>query len=143
MLGKATIDTNTYGRSYGSHGSYSTNDQMAGRELLTPYEVRMLDNQYALLFIRGERPVKDLKYNLKEHPNANRTPIGGAKPYQHGNINNSTGSISFNVDDIDLSKEKIIDIPLEESDYELLSDEEIDNYIKGIENSKEKINEEN
>ena len=111
MLGKATIDTNTYGRSYGSHGSYSTNDQMAGRELLTPDEVRMLDNQYALLFIRGERPVKDLKYNLKEHPNA--------------------------------SKEKIIDIPIEESDYELLSDEEIDNYIKEIENSKEKINEEN
>jgi len=143
LLGKATIDTNTYGRSYGSHGSYSTNDQMAGRELLTPDEVRMLDNQYALLFIRGERPVKDLKYNLKEHPNANRTPIGGAKPYQHGNINNSTGSISFNVDDIDLSKEKIIDIPIEESDYELLSDEEIDNYIKEIENSKEKINEEN
>ena len=57
--------------------------------------------------------------------------------------NNSTGSISFNLDDIDLSKEKIIDIPIEESDYELLSDEEIDNYIKEIENSKEKINEEN
>ena len=49
---------------------------MAGRELLTPDEVRMLDNQYALLFIRGERPVKDFKYNLKEHPNANKTPIG-------------------------------------------------------------------
>ena len=62
LLGKATIDTNTYGHSYGSHGSYSTNDQMAGRELLTPDEVRMLDNQYALLFIRGERPIIDLKY---------------------------------------------------------------------------------
>ena len=57
LLGKETIDTNTYGRSYGSHGSYSTNDQIAGRELLTPDEVRMLDNNYALLFIRGERPV--------------------------------------------------------------------------------------
>ena len=136
LLGKATIDTNTYGRSYGSHGSYSTNDQMAGRELLTPDEVRMLDNQFALLFIRGERPVKDLKYNLKEHPNASRTPIGGAKAYIHGNVDNSTGSISFNLDDIDLSKEKIIDIPITESDYELLSDEELDNYINELENNK-------
>ena len=78
-MGKETIDTNTYGRSYGSHGSYSTNDQIAGRELLTPDEVRMLDNNYALLFIRGERPVKDLKFNLKEHFNSMNTPIGNSK----------------------------------------------------------------
>ena len=142
LLGKATIDTNTYGRSYGSHGSYSTNDQMAGRELLTPDEVRMLDNQYALLFIRGERPVKDLKYNLKEHPNASRTPIGGAKAYLHGNEDNSTGSISFNLDDIDLSKEKIIDIPVKEVDYDLLSNEELDNYIEELENNTDDKNKE-
>ena len=142
LLGKATIDTNTYGRSYGSHGSYSTNDQMAGRELLTPDEVRMLDNQYALLFIRGERPVKDLKYNLKEHPNASRTPIGGAKAYHHGNEDNSTGSISFNLDDIDLSKEKIIDIPIQEVNYDLLSNEELDNYIEELENNTDDKNKE-
>lgn len=142
LLGKATIDTNTYGRSYGSHGSYSTNDQMAGRELLTPDEVRMLDNQYALLFIRGERPVKDLKYNLKEHPNASRTPIGGAKAYHHGNEDNSTGSISFNLDDIDLSKEKIIDIPIQEVNYYLLSNEELDNYIEELENNTDDKNKE-
>ena len=130
LLGKATIDTNTYGHSYGSHGSYSTNDQMAGRELLTPDEVRMLDNQYALLFIRGERPVKDFKYNLKEHPNANKTPIGNGKPYIHGTTENSIGSISFNIEDIDLSTKDIIDIELQDDDYELLSNEEIDEYIK-------------
>lgn len=62
LLGKETIDTNTYGRSRGRNGSYSTNYQLAGRELMTPDEVRMLDNQYALLFIRGERPIRDLKY---------------------------------------------------------------------------------
>ena len=77
--------------------------------------------------------MKDLKYNLKEHPNASRTPIGGAKAYIHGNVDNSTGSISFNLEDIDLTNEKIIDIPITESDYELLSDEELDNYINELE----------
>ena len=61
LLGKETIDTNTFGKSTGRSGNYSTNYQISGRELLTPDEVRMLDNQYAILFIRGERPVMDLK----------------------------------------------------------------------------------
>ena len=69
LLGKATIDTNTYGKSEGRSGSYSTNYQISGRELLTPDEVRMLDNQYAILFIRGERPVLDFKYDILKHPN--------------------------------------------------------------------------
>lgn len=58
-LGKSTIDTNTYGKSSGRSGNYSTNYQITGRELMTPDEVRMMDNRYALLFIRGERPVMD------------------------------------------------------------------------------------
>jgi len=57
LLGKETIDTNTYGQSKGRSGSYSINYQQSGRELLTPDEVRLLDNRYALLFIRGEYPV--------------------------------------------------------------------------------------
>lgn len=131
LLGKETIDTNTYGRSYGSHGSYSTNDQMAGRELLTPDEVRMLDNKYALLFIRGEKPVKDFKYNLKEHPNVNLTPIGTGKVYEYGKTTNSIGSISFNFKDIDLSTKEIIDIKEDTNEnIVLLSDEEIENYIE-------------
>ena len=131
LLGKETIDTNTYGRSFGSHGSYSTNDQMAGRELLTPDEVRMLDNRYALLFIRGEKPVKDFKYNLKEHPNVNLTPIGTGKVYEYGKTTNSIGSILFNLDDIDLSTQDIVDIKEDTNEnIILLSDEEIDNYIK-------------
>lgn len=105
---------------------------MAGRELLTPDEVRMLDNQYALLFIRGERPVKDFKYNLKEHPNASKTPIGNGKPYIHGTTENSIGGISFNLEDIDLSTKEIIDLQVQNTDYELLSDEEINEYIKEI-----------
>lgn len=138
LLGKETIDTNTYGRSYGSHGSYSKNDQMAGRELLTPDEVRMLDNNYALLFIRGERPVKDFKFNLKEHFNSINTPIGNKmiKPYLHGGTENAIGSISFNLDDIEIDTEEIIDLETKELDIELLSNEEIENmYKEDIENS--------
>ena len=129
LLGKETIDTNTYGRSYGSHGNYSKNDQMAGRELLTPDEVRMLDNKFALLFVRGERPVKDFKFNLKEHFNSINTPIGNKsiKPYIHGDTENAIGTISFALDNIDV--DKIIDIELKETDYELLSEEEIDNFF--------------
>ena len=67
-LGKETIDTNTYGKSSGRSGNYSTNYQISGRELLTPDEVRMLDNRYAILFIRGELPVMDLKYDIIKHP---------------------------------------------------------------------------
>ena len=58
-LGKATIDTNTYGKSEGRSGSFTTNSQRTGRELLTSDEVRLLDNNYAVLFLKGERPVRD------------------------------------------------------------------------------------
>ena len=83
MLGKATIDTKTHGQTKGKSGSYSTNFQMAGRELLTPDEVRKLDNRYALLFIRGASPVMDEKYDLMHHPAISHSSLGGAAPYIH------------------------------------------------------------
>ncbi len=82
-LGKATIDTKTHGQTKGKSGSYSTNFQMSGRELLTPDEVRGLDNRYAILFIRGAKPVMDLKYELTEHPAIRHTIDGGGSPYIH------------------------------------------------------------
>ena len=82
-LGKSTIDTKTHGQTKGRSGSYSTNFQMSGRELLTPDEVRMLDNRYCILFIRGARPVMDLKYELMDHPAIRYTMDGGAPPYIH------------------------------------------------------------
>ena len=82
-LGKATIDTKTHGQTKGKSGSYSTNFQMSGRELLTPDEVRGLDNRYAILFIRGAKPVMDLKYELTEHPAIRHTIDGGGPPYIH------------------------------------------------------------
>ena len=82
-LGKATIDTRTHGQTRGRSGSYSTNFQLSGRELLTPDEVRGLDNRYAILFIRGARPVMDLKYELTDHPAIRHTVDGGGPPYIH------------------------------------------------------------
>ncbi len=82
-LGKATINTKTHGQTKGRSGSYSTNFQQSGRELLTPDEVRMLDNRCCLLFIRGAPPVRDLKYDLMRHPAVGQTMAGGAPPYVH------------------------------------------------------------
>lgn len=84
LLGKATIDTNSFGKTKGRNGSYSTNYQNTGRELLTPDEVRALGNAYSIVFIRGEKPVMDLKYDIKVHPLVGRTLDGGAAQYQHG-----------------------------------------------------------
>ena len=67
-------------------GNYSTNYQQTGRELLTPDEVRLLDNDYSLLFIRGERPIFDKKYDILKHPNVKYTKDGKAKPYEHGKV---------------------------------------------------------
>lgn len=83
LLGKETINLKTHNRTKGRTGSYTTNYQMTGRELLTPDEVRLLDNEYAILFIRGAKPVMDKKYNLLKHPNIAQTTDGNAKPYIH------------------------------------------------------------
>ena len=82
-LGKETIWTKTHGQTKGKSGSYSTNQQLTGRELLTPDEVRMLDNRYALVFIRGFHPVKDEKYPLERHPAYPMIASGGYPKYDH------------------------------------------------------------
>ena len=121
-LGKSTIDTNTYGKSSGRNGNYSTNYQISGRELLTPDEVRMLDNRYALLFIRGERPVIDEKYDILKHPNIALTEDGGAAPYEHGGTENAVATLSFAGAAAETLSELSEPIP----DYELLSNEDIE-----------------
>jgi len=129
LLGKETLDTNTYGRSKGRNGNYSTNFQNTGRELLTPDEVRMLDNRYALLFIRGERPIMDEKYDILRHPNVTGTADGKAEAFRHGAVTNAVAT--FVVDeDIDIDNlPDILDLPgmvLPEGDYELLSEEDLE-----------------
>ena len=122
LLGKETIDTNTYGKSEGRSGSYSTNYQISGRELLDASEVRMLDNRYALLFIRGERPVMDLKYDILKHPNVKLTTDGGQPPYLHGEPTKAVATIVF---DSEVPEDAV---KLEEvsTSYELLSEEDLE-----------------
>ena len=122
LLGKSTIDTNTYGKSSGRSGNYSTNYQISGRELLTPDEVRMLDNQYAILFIRGERPVLDFKYDILKHPNVALTADGKAGVYQHGAVRSDIATIEVTY----LDPKNLPDTEVPETDYVLLSDEDFD-----------------
>ena len=122
LLGKETIDTNTYGKSTGRNGNYSTNYQISGRELLTPDEVRRLDNEYAILFIRGEKPIMDLKYDILKHPNVSLTTDGKGKPFKHGETSIDFSSLS--IINVDLSS--ITNINYEETTYELLSDEDFE-----------------
>ena len=83
LLGKETLDTRTRSVSKGRSGSSSVNYQQTGRELMTPDEVRALDNDHCILFIRGELPVMDRKYDILKHPGLKLTEDGGATPYIH------------------------------------------------------------
>ena len=126
LLGKETIDTNSYGQSKGRNGSYSTNWQLAGRELMTPDEVRMLDNRYALLFIRGERPVEDLKFDILKHPNIALTTDSGAKPYRHGEDSISIAALSI---DEGLLKKAGAE-PVSEDEYLFFCEEELEELLQ-------------
>ena len=121
LLGKETIDTNTYGLSYGRRGNYTKNDQQTGRELLTPDEVRMLDNRYALLFIRGERPVKDFKFDIMKHPNVSLTEDGKGEPYIHGDTSGAAFTIELTNQPLPEDDAKAI-----ETGYTLLSEEDVE-----------------
>ena len=125
LLGKDTIDTNTYGKSKGKSGSYSTNYQKMGRELLTPDEVRTLDNNNAILFIRGERPIIDLKYILEKHPNIKYTTDGEGEPYSHELKDYSLASINIFKDE---GITETIDIKDIEEDYDIITSDDIDYY---------------
>ncbi len=83
QLGKETIDTKSSSQSKSRNGSFSQSFQQTGRDLMTPDEVRLLDNKNAIVFIRGERPVIDEKDDLMKHPNVQFTEDGGAAPYVH------------------------------------------------------------
>lgn len=120
-LGKETLDTNTFGKSSGHNGNYSTNYQQTGRELLTPDEIRLLNNDYGLLFMRGERPIMDKKYDLLKHPNIKDTRDGGSSKYEHGQT-------KYAIEDWQ-------NILLSDEEYELYSDEDMDEYFAELEES--------
>ena len=137
LLGKETIDMNNYNRSYGHNGSYSTSYQMNGRELLDASEVRMLDNANAILFIRGEKAVKDLKFDIMKHPNIALTEDGGAEPFIHGEASEAIADIVIEewLDETDKETEEPA-----ETGYELLSDADLLKEIEKEENENEKEN---
>ena len=111
LLGKETIDTRTSSQSKGRNGSFSQNFQQTGRELMTPDEVRRLDNKNAIVLIRGEKPVIDEKYDILKHPNIHRTEDGSAPPYLHTPLRAfAADDLSFpieNIDDIEFLEESI------------------------------------
>ena len=127
-LGKETIDMNTYGESKGRNGSFSTNRQITGRELLTPDEVAKMDNRYAILFIRGENPVFDLKYDILKHPNVRYTTDGKGSPYIHGLPDHSVVEVEITAIDSDtiiISDDDIVD-------YDIISSAEIEDLLETI-----------
>ena len=127
LLGKETIDLDTHGKSSGRNGNYSTNYQISGRELMTPDEVRLLDNNYAILFIRGERPIIDLKYDILNHPNVQKTTDGNGKAYIHGEVENSIATIIF--ERLNENYEYLVyDETL--NNYDLVSSENLEIYLK-------------
>ena len=95
----------------------------------------MLDNNYAILFIRGERPIKDRKYDIKKHPNVSLTTDGKGKPYVHGKVDKAIATITV---DYDIDKYKFNNIEEENNDYELISSEDMDSYLEKMEGNNEK-----
>ena len=136
LLGKETIDLDTHGKSSGRSGNYSTNYQINGRELMTADEVRMIDNKYALLFIRGERPIIDLKYDVLKHPNVSMTSIGGRKAYVHGNSDLAIATISVNYSIKNFSNDQTNSD--RENRFDIVSSEIIEEYLRRNDNNKQK-----
>ena len=129
LLGKETIDTNHYDVNRGRGGGGSTrHDLIQARDLMTPDEVRMLDNRYGILFIRGEYPVIDLKYDLMKHPKIAFTEEGGAKPFIHGRVTRSKATITLVGNDPALRDKavNIEDLVKEQHEYEVLSNEDLE-----------------
>lgn len=83
LLGKATIDKKSSGETKGRQGSSSRNYDVLGREIMTPDEVRKMDNKKCLIFIRGFDPILDSKYNPFGHKVFSQTADGEGVPYEH------------------------------------------------------------
>ena len=143
MLGKETIDTRTRGITKGQHGSSNTNYQNAGRELMTLDEVRLLNNAKALVFIRGEKPIEDKKFDILSHPNIKLTADGGAVPYTHSKAGkyfrkymvtklNDDEEFEINQEYINKSGIEFVDLPVEAEPEETKKQEKKQPLLKQI-----------
>lgn len=144
MLGKETIDTRTRGITKGQHGSSNTNYQNAGRELLTLDEVRLLDNSNALIFIRGERPLIDKKFDILSHPNVAKTADGKAVPYKHTKSGKYLRKdLSFTIKE-DLSNITLLEVDGENvNEYDFISEYETENENLEVTNNEKSEHTEN
>ena len=131
-LGKETISADSYTESKGRNGSYSKNTSLTGRNLMLPEEVRLLDNRYALLFVRGENAVMDEKYDLMKHPNIALSTDGGAAPYEHG-----LAPLAFDPETIILDDESYVVLSSEEI-QEILEEEREKQYQERQEQNQHK-----
>lgn len=68
LMDKGTYDKRTHGETSGQYGNASKNYDVTGRELMTPGEVRKLDNRKCIVFIRGFDPILDDKIRTNHHP---------------------------------------------------------------------------
>lgn len=100
--------------------------------------MRLLDNRYAILFIRGERPVIDGKYNILMHPNVDLTADGSAKPFTHGEITEAVATII--IDDELLATIEETQPKMTSSAYELLCEEELQEYYENLEETENETN---
>ena len=93
---------------------------------MTPDEVRMLDNRYAILFIRGERPILDEKFDILKHPNVELSTVANGIRYLLVSLGRGESNISLGAS----GEEEFTDDSLEADDYELLSDEDLEEIIQ-------------
>lgn len=122
LLDRSTVDTSIHGRSSGRSGNYSTNHQISRRELLTPDGVRMPDDRYALLFIRGKHPIMDLEYGILKHSNVKLTTDGEKPPYTRGRPTQVVAAFAFNGDiPMNAASAKVAS-----TSYEPLSDKDLE-----------------
>ena len=129
LIGKQTIDVDSDGVSKGRQGSHTKNHQTQARELMTPDEVGRLDNQYAILHIKGEYDIIDRKYDLLKHPNIKMSADGGAPMYIHGNDVRSKASIGLVGDDVAL-RSNAVDIETLFTEEEKTQELEVISYLE-------------
>ena len=91
------------------------------------YYCYMLDNRYALLFIRGERPIRDLKYDILHHPNVALTTDGSAPAYTHGEDTRSIASMAFSFDKKAVKNAEKLEA--EKHEFLLYSEEELEELL--------------
>lgn len=82
----------------------------------------MLDNRYALLFIRGERPVMDEEFDILQYRSIALTTEGKGKPYLYGEVTQAVAGITLGDS---LEGENAVALPDTEG-YELLSNEDLE-----------------